>query len=749
MDSNMDVASRRPMERTPSMPGGFPNYLEVPPRQRSRSRPAASSDTDTTYNNNTPSSQPKPPKGILKNSPNRQQDERLAARFYRLQRPVQTHQAPPHSPMHSPTFYASDSTYGGFEGETDVNSTSSELSVNTQATSVASVSDFSDVKRGRPSVHIRHVRPVPIPTTGSRVRARPRTRPPSEVSRSEITKGPSQTSGKRTVHIQIVPSKPAPPEPQSMQLARIPTRELVREFEQLSGAENERYERRQLVVRRQDNVSEELRLENKQIVRDLNRERNTKELILRDLEEQRKLFDEFRSNFEWQQSVLMEVEKERDSLRQAHSDAEKKLVDLEKDISEREQKQQEQDELLRQQITKLGIATTTLEEKVLISDQKLKSLATERDDLQALSQQYEVQINVLKEITKPSEDERQAAEQLRQKLQLDLDTVTERNRKLRTKSIGLVESIVALRAQITDFEVAKKDLENTLASERASKGDLERSLLADKGEAVKQLLADKDQLIAEKEELEKQLIAEKEELVKELEATKDDLGKQLQATKDDLEKQLEDTKNESEKQLEDTKNESGKQLEATKNELGKQLEDTKLALEAQLEAHKAEREELQQKIDAGEAARDDLEKQLAAAKEELGKEIADAKDDLEQRGAAWQAEKDDKQSTIDGLITELAGAKNANVALATQRLEVERQLTEVEANLATVQAELTDLQATHKTLESDNEQLKTQNSELAQQRPPDLDKLQGKHAELDEKISSLLADLDAAQAARA
>ncbi|KAI0483741.1 hypothetical protein F4859DRAFT_410663 [Xylaria cf. heliscus] len=739
MDAIMDLVSRRPRELAP-MPGGFPTYLEAPPRQRSTSRPGVASDTDTTYNQ--PPSQPKPPRGILKNSPSRLQENRLAARFYRVPRPVQTHQAPMHSP-HSPTYYASDnSTYAGYDGETDVNSTSSELSVNTQATSVAS--DYSsDYKRSRPSVHVRHVRPVPLPTTVSRVRARPRTRAPSEVSRSEVTKGPSQSSGRRTVHIQIIPNKTARSDPQSMQLARIPGRELVHKLEQLeSDTEDLRHVRKQL-VRRLDDTSEELSMrlfENKQIARALHQERNTKELILRDLEEQRKLFDEFRSNFEWQKSVLVEVERERDSLREARGDAEKKLVDLEKDMSEREQKQQEQDELLRQQITKLAIATGTLEEKVTISDEKLKSVATERDDLQALSKQYQVQLKVLREMKKPAQDERNEAEELQRKLQFKLNRVTIENRVLQDKITNLEDSIVVFRAQINDFEVAKKDLENTLASERASKGSLEKSLSADNAEIVKQLSADKDtlekQLLADKDDLEKQLIAEREELEKRLETTIVDLGKQLQATRDAL----------------------GMQIEDTKNALEKQLEDTKVTLETQREAHRVEREDLQQKIDASEAAKNDLENQLAAAKEELGKEIAGAKDELETKGASWKVEKDDKQSTIDGLITELAGAKNANIALATQRLEIEKKLVGVEANLVAVQAELTDLKATHQTLVSDNEQLKTQNGDLTQkaadldklqtEKTAEIQKLQGEHAVLDERIKGLQAALNTAQAAR-
>lgn len=737
----------------PSMPGGFPTFFEVPSRQQqSIPRQEAASDTDTTYSSTTYSSAPslpKPPKGILKNASNFQPDldeRRLAARFYRVPRPVQTYQPFQNLPLQSPTFYPSDnSTYGGHDAETDVNSTSSELSVNTQATSMVSASSSSS-KRSKSSVRVRHVRQVRLPTTASRVRARPRTRAPSEATKSEVTKGPSQSSGKRTVHIQFVPNKTiapnktAPPQPQSMQVARIPSQDLVRKLEQLeSDTEDLRNARGQL-VQRLGHTSDELSarlFENQQIARALYQERNTKELILRDLSEQRRRFDEFRNDFEWQQSVLAEVERERDSLRQARGEAEDRLVSFEKDMSEREQKQQEQDELLRQQITKLAIATAKLEEKVATSDSKLKSLATERDDLKALAKGYKTQINILKEVTKPLQGEREAAEEFQKKLQLDLDTATADNQGLQAKITNLEENIVVLQAQITEFEGVKKELEDTIASERASKSDLEKSLLAEKDEVEKLLLADKD-------EVQKQLIAEKEELERQLEITKGD----LETTKGDLEKQLDDTKKELEKQLEDMKKESEKQLE-----------DAKVTLETHQRDHDTESEELRQEIEAVEAAKNDLEIRLRTVQEDLGKEIAKAMDELEKRGATWQADKDDKQSTIDGLMTELAGAKNANISLASQRLEVQKELTEVQANLVTVQAELTDLQASYKTLEADNEQLKAQTGDLTQKaadldqlhtaKTAEIEKLQGEHAVLDDRIKGIQADLDAAQAARA
>lgn len=744
MESDSDLAPRRQGEKAPSMASGFPSYLPVPSRQRSRSRHGAGSDTDTAFSG-PPVVPPRPPKGILKNSPSRQQEidnNRLAARFYRIPRPVQTHlPRPAYSPLPSPSFYGSESAYTGNDGDTDINSSASELSVNTQATSVAS--DYSDYKRLR-NMHIRHVRPVPI-RTAARVRARPRTRAGSEVSRSDVsrsdvsrsvvsrsvatrsvatrsvaTKAHSQASTRRTVHIKIMPNKnkttPAPS--QSMQLARIPNRTLVNKLERLeSGTEDLRHDRRDL-ARRLDHASEELTLkaiENDQITQALEQERSSKQLVLRDLEEQRRQFDEFRSSFDWQQALLMNVERERDDLRQARSDAERRLVDLENDMYERERRQKEQDEHLRYQLTNLATTASTLEERVLVSEEKLRGLAMERDDLRARGERYQLQINVLRKQKKSLPEERLMAEAIHKKLRAQLDAVTAENQGLHSKITGLEGNIVALQAQISELSAQKKGLEDTLASERASKDELQKSSSAER-DAEKQLSADR-------EEAQKQLIAEKEELGKRLEATKGDLERQLQATKDDLEKQL---------------------------------EDSNVTLNTQIEVHRVEVADLQLRLNAGEIIKGDLERELEAAKGELSA-IAGVKGELEKEGAAWRAEKDNKQSMIDGLITDLAGAKDANKSLASERLEAEKKLNEVEAHLANVQAELAELQAAHKNVESDNEQLRAQAGDLSRkaadldrlqvEKTAEIEKLQSVHTELDGKIRVLQSDLDLARTA--
>lgn len=529
------------------------------------------------------------------------------------------------------------------------------------------------------------------------------------------------------MHIQIMPNKnkttPAPS--QSMQLARIPNRSLVNKLERLeSDTEDLRHDRRDL-ARRLDHASEELTLkviENDQITQALEQERSSKELVLRDLEEQRKQFDEFRSSFDWQQALLMNVERERDDLRQARSDAERRLVDLENDMYERERRQKEQDEHLRYQLTNLATTASTLEERVLVSDEQLRGLAMERDDLQARGERYQLQINVLRKQKKSLPEERLMAEAIHKKLRAQLDTVTTENQGLHSKIAGLEGNIVALQAQITELSAQKKELEDTLASERASKVELQKSSSAER-DAEKQLSADR-------EEAQKKLIAEKEEL-----------GRQLEATKGDLEKQLRDLE---------------KQLQATKDDLEKQLEDSKVTLSTQIEVHRVEVADLRLRLNAGEIIKGDLERELETAKGELST-IAGVKGELEKEGAAWRAEKDDKQSMIDGLMTDLAGAKDANESLASERIEAEKKLNEVEAHLANVQAELADLQAAHKNVESANEQLRAQAGDLSRkaadldqlqmEKTAEIEKLQSVHAELDGKIRVLQSDLDLARTA--
>ncbi|OTA59620.1 hypothetical protein K449DRAFT_106521 [Hypoxylon sp. EC38] len=247
----MDVRTSRPVDRPFAMPGGFPTYAERP---RELSRPPTStrdSETETSPSRTATSQTTTPLRGILKNAPTplttalmqRPQDP-LAARFSRAPRPEP--QRYPVSAPQSPTYPSDSERYSSFD--TDSQSAASDLSINTQATSV--VSDVSSVppKPSKPSTQVKHVRHVPIPTT-NRVRTRRGSKTPSEITK------PPVPEKKRTVHIQFVPSTQnssqtqSQPQPQSqaLQLARKSDKDLLYKIDQLeSEADSLRKERSRL-----------------------------------------------------------------------------------------------------------------------------------------------------------------------------------------------------------------------------------------------------------------------------------------------------------------------------------------------------------------------------------------------------------------------------------------------------------------------------------------------------------------------
>ncbi|CAJ2505005.1 Uu.00g123990.m01.CDS01 [Anthostomella pinea] len=521
------------------MPGGYP-------QSRPSSRPAASRDseeTDTSYNRS--SSQSNPPRGILKNSSPRDNQDHLAARFYRVPRPEHMKQT---SPLQSPTYF-SDSSYPGFEPETDSQSGCSELSMNTQATSV--VSDTTDEKPTRPSTQVKHVRHVPLPAVG-RVKARPRNRPPSEVTRS-----PSQ-GGKRTVHIQILPQ--AGSSTQDLQLARQPERNLQHKIERLENDNDDlRYAQSQL-SRELDDTSEQLSakvLENKELGRALSQERNAKQLVLRDLEEQRKLFDEFRSNYQLQKGMLQEAEKDRDSFQHVREQLEEQLVSLEKEMAQRDIQKKEQEELLRRNIAKLEVAAASLEERVGSRDQQVKELTTERETLRKESEKYQAQIRTLKEGQKPFKEERKALEDEKQKLQARVNGLEKDSKALQTKIGVLEKETETLTAEIAELETSDALVEE-LEAEKAIEDLVQR---------LKAKVSDNKELQQRIEELRQRIEADKtakEDLEREFEGIRADLRKEFVTIKDNLEKEL---------------------------------DATKAVLEQQTESFEAERKETQSKID--------------------------------------------------------------------------------------------------------------------------------------------------------
>ncbi|KAI5865975.1 hypothetical protein GGS23DRAFT_363076 [Durotheca rogersii] len=489
----MDGRTGRSMDAGYAIPGGFPAYPE-PPRPSSRPATARDSEAETMSVSRT-TSMPIPPKGILKKAkppppPPRPQDP-LAARFYRIPRPEQMH---PLSPPESPTYPSDNNSYSG-DFDTDSQSTSSNLSSNTQATSV--ISDAPS-KPSRPSTLVRHVRHAPLHT--NRVRSRPRSsKAPSESGRSSVSKssvGKSSahsTKSKRTIHIQFVPSttntatantavpRNSPSQSKELQLARRPDRSLVRKLEQLES-ETETLRRdlddasTQLTTRGQQNM---------EIVRALNLERNTKELILRDLHEQRRISDDFRVDFQLQQDELRKVEKDRDSLRYSRDKLEKQVAMLERELAERDADRHHHEDELRHDIDVLESTTTNLERQVDSRDRELREVLIERDTAWDESRRLQAQVKALETDRVPFKKFREAMDE-KESLRGQINNARGEKAALDEKVRGIEQEIEVLKRKIAELEHDKQALESDKQALESDK----RALQSDK-EALQAELSDK------------------------------------------------------------------------------------------------------------------------------------------------------------------------------------------------------------------------------------------------------------------
>ncbi|KAI1501374.1 hypothetical protein F5X99DRAFT_204179 [Biscogniauxia marginata] len=689
----MMESSRRPRGRAPSSSGGFSisSPSDAPSRQSSRP-PLRSRDSDVTESSIPRSQfQSTPLKGILKNSSIRPNQDHLAARFYRLPRPIRPVQTS--SSLQSPSYY-SDSTLGSFDHETDSQSASSELSVNTQATSVDSDSVITKrirpPKPSKPSTLVKHVRHAALPA-GTRPKVRPKPKLSSEVTKS------SMPSGKRTVHIEVLPRQESS-NPQELQLARKPDQNLVCKIEQLEGDKEKLRQAQDHLHRELDDASEELSSkvrQNKEIGKALTQERNSKELILQDLKEQRKLFDIYRQDFELQQRILEEAERERDNLKHTRDHFEQQLIRLENEMSQRETEQKASEDLLKRQIAKFEVATASLENRIGSRDREVQDLMMECDSLVKSSKKYQAEIeSVREEGQEIVRKEKATFEAQKEDFQAYRNEAEGDKANLRAQVQSLEVEVEALRAQIADLKPNKEALEKELESEKASKAELRdklQSLEWERQELQKQVDAEK---IA-KEDFEKQLLNSKEQFGRDIKTVKDESEKQLMASKDDFEKQLREVK----------------------HDFREKLDDTNFKLQIEVEA------------------KGDLVYQLGLARKEI-----------DNQAEAFRIERSEKQARIDGLVTEVAGSNEANISLASQRLQLSNELTQVRVNLASVQTDFSKLQDSYDSLALDNDYQRSKAAEL-DQKTEDLNNLRRAYASLEARIGNLRADIDDHQAA--
>ncbi|KAK8062828.1 hypothetical protein PG997_014925 [Apiospora hydei] len=673
----------------------------------------------------------------------------LADRFSRVPRPEQPqpqplqslqqlqqsqqHQAGPPS-LPSPR----DAGFYNFDTDTESGSASSVLSVSTQATSVAS----SDITTSSKETRAPASKQGPYGAaqdTGSAI--------PSQDSAPSATiataaSRPAQKSG-RTVHIQVMPppAAPAPAPPskdlqlQGRKLGSSPSRanlneknnsnntnahkekdllhkigQLEREAQDLQ-ASNSRLNRELTDTREQLSTHG---YNHKEAERSINQERMARELAARDLQEQRQRCDEYRSDFELQRGMLQAAEAERDAMRRGSAETRMELVRLTQDLEQRSQMQRDQEDLLLRQIAAFEHAAVSLESRIAAQGKEVKHLTAERDALKSDVEKYATEAKAFAEEKKTFVDAQAASK-------AEMEAMKAEQEKL--------------QCRIKEVEGQNIDLQGEIENLEQKIGNLQTQI---------------DAFSPEKEELTKRLTDEKEALAKELDHEMDELEKDLHHEMDQLEKKLKEEKNAIENKLLAEKAVMERRLLEDKEAIEKQLTDEKWDVQTRLEDEKA-------------AIQKQLEEEKATIQTQLEEEKVTLQNRLDVEVAA-------KAAQIEKLETDIAGSKMANIALADEKLVLDKKLTEARdhfneatENLAKLQGEIAVFQANIQSLEADKEQAAknldaareehTKGLELAKEEhsknleaakeghAQDLEAAYAKQAELELKAKALEADI--------
>ncbi|KAH6660656.1 hypothetical protein BKA67DRAFT_61371 [Truncatella angustata] len=685
------AASSRPRVEVPAaMAGGFPSQYELQD-YRSGQQSGMTSETETTSSRS--SDRPAPNKGILKPVNTRTAHDPLAARFYRVGRPEQIQ----HSPTYPPVQYGHDNSWhhdsydsypeSAYDPETDSQSGISDLSINTQATSVASDETITD--DGRPSTQIKHVRHVPPPTV-ARVKARPRTRPSS----TEVAKSPPQ---KRQVNIQIFPPG-ASSQSQELQVSRKAERDLLDKIDELElEAESLRDARVQLnkeLVDATDKLSARV-YDTKDLQKSLSHERNAKELLARELQEQRTKLDEYRSNFNLQKGMLEDAEKERDGLKDARDALDRKVGQLERDMTTKEAQHKELEVILVRKAAELERSSKSLSNTISSQDKQLKALEAERESLKKNVDGQDKQLQELKSLTQERDAEIK-------------DITKERD---------------TLKSDIVKQNISYVDEIKILTSERDS---LTKELEGQQEQMKehKDLTAQRDSLKTEVEKLQEQVKTLTDE----------------QTTLRDEKKGLEEGQEKLEGHVKEVEEENGS-LHTEIDNLKEEIQGLKGDIEAfktQIDKLEESREELEEEV----RATKDKAAELLEAEKQNGQKLVEAeKSKLEAAEKQAESDKAELQITVAGLKTELEGAKDANVVIVSERLQIKNKLDGVSASLTTAQGEVKDLQDRNTALESDIASTKATITDL-ESKAEELNKLAQQHKELEERTNNLQADID-------
>ena len=470
-------------------------------------------------------------------------------------------------------------------------SISSELSISTQATSVAS-DDTVTAKDGSklgPRNALKVIHPAPTATL-ARVKPRPRTRPltsSAELAATNTTPRSPAHSSRRTLHIQVLPS-------QDSQHQKKAEKDMRLKLEQLEAETQSLRDEQTRLLQELDSTSDRLSTtgqEKEEAEKERNRERDTRQLLYSDLEDQRKTLSEFRTKYAEQKVATKGVENERD--------------------------------LVRSDLDKLRHILDEFRSNFELQKGMLDAVEKERDELKETKESLEQETAKLEKEFKEAKGERKESETL-------------------------------LVAKIAALELAKEALEGRIDTHTKEVIDL----------------------TVARDTFEKE-------------------SKQHEA-------ELKSTREEKEAWTEE------------KRTLETRIAEEKRTLETRIADMVEEREEeeqvLQTKLDSATSDVDRLSQEV--------EKLTDEKTALEEQVESLEAGKKEQQATMDTLTTDLGGVKDANISLASQRLNADKEAGQFKEELTGAHAELAKLQETNKALESENEELKARPAEVIEVQVP-------------------------------
>ncbi|KAK6217727.1 swr1 complex component [Pestalotiopsis sp. IQ-011] len=509
--------------------------------------------------------------------------------------------------------------------------------------------------------------------------ARVKARPRAHNPTTEMAKSPPQ---KRQVNIQIFPPGSAASHGQGreLQLSRKTERDLLDKIDELQNQAVSLREVRAHLNKELAEANDKLSIrahEAKDLQKSLSHERNSKEQLSRDLQAQRTQLDEKRSNLQLQKGMLDDAEHERDAIRGARDHLEKHANKLERDMTTQKTQHKELEAILIQKAADLRQSTKSFENKVATQEKQLKDLEAQRQFLQKTVESQDKQLSRLQSLT------------------TERDTLKSNLERQQTVHADIVKTLMSERdAFKTQLEAQEKQLKelNDLTCQRDS-------LKA----KISILVSENTALTGDKERLE-----QSESKLKDLVKARGEKNSNLAKRIGELEGEIQTFKGE---------------IDTFSTQI-KESENAKKELEAQLEESETKSKE------AVDAEKDNTQKLVAAEKTKL--------EDMETQAAADKAE---LESRIASLETELQGAKDANVVIVSERLEIKTKLDKVNETLTTTEGEVKNLEERNKNLESAIETTTAQVAALDSTRA-ELDQLSQQHKELEGRAEGLQADID-------